>query len=289
MEIRPFLRFPNTRCSDSPFGNIDDSLYRQIILRIIQYFQITEQILDLLSGIEIDSADNLIGNIRHQEFFLKQPGLGIGAVQNREITIAAVFRPDFFRNFPRNILGFLKTGQKLTVIHQRPVSVFRPQLFLFPPLIVGDHFIRRRQNISGRTVILFQFDHFRIRKNLFKAQNILNVRAAEFVNRLIVIADHTKISVLLRQQTDKAELHGIRILVLVHHEITQTFLIRFQYLRTLRKQLHRVDQQIVKIHSIVGAELFLIFVVDIRNLSQFPVNPGILPVLLRGNHLIFCR
>src|SRR5699024_11411833 len=91
MEIRPFLRFPNTRCSDSPFGNIDDSLYRQIILRIIQYFQITEQILDLLSFIEIDSANNLIRNIRHQEFFLKQPELGIGAVQHLKITIAAVF------------------------------------------------------------------------------------------------------------------------------------------------------------------------------------------------------
>lgn len=63
-------------------------------------------------------------------------------------------------------------------------------------MIVPDHGIGSIQDIAGRTVILFQFDHLGIIKYMFKIQDVLNVRTAEFINGLIIVANHAQVTVL---------------------------------------------------------------------------------------------
>ena len=75
-----FFHTHNAGRSDSPLWNIDDAAHCQIVNGIIYRFQISEQILDFLTRIEVDAAYNLIRNIRHEKFFFKHTGLGIRSV-----------------------------------------------------------------------------------------------------------------------------------------------------------------------------------------------------------------
>ena len=82
---------------------------------------------------------------------------------------------------------------------------------------------------------------------MFKIQDVLNVRTAEFINGLVIVANHAQVTVLGCQQMDQFELYCIRILILVYHNITETLLIIFQYIFLRLEKLHRLKQQIVKI------------------------------------------
>ena len=98
-----------------------------------------------------------------------------------------------------------------------------------------------------RTVILLQFDYFRIGKYMFKIQNILNICSAELVDGLIIITYHAQIVIFAGQNADQLKLYCIGILILIYHNVAEPFLIVFQYIRTALKQFHCLHQQIVKI------------------------------------------
>ena len=77
------------------------------------------------------------------------------------------------------------------------------------------------------------------------------VRATEFVDGLIVITHHAKIVVFARQQTDQLKLRRIRILILIHHNIAETILIRGKHLFVQFEQFHSFHDQIIKIQCII--------------------------------------
>ncbi len=95
--------------------------------------------------------------------------------------------------------------------------------------IVGNDTVCGFENVAGRTVVLFQFNHGCIRIMVFKIQNITDVGAAEFVNGLVVVADNTEISLNLtlligkmRKKADELKLYRVGILVLVDKDILKT-------------------------------------------------------------------
>ena len=59
----------------------------------------------------------------------------------------------------------------------------------------------------------------------FKVQNVVDIRAAELINRLVIITDHAKVLVLACQRAHQFELRRIRILVLIHHDVAEALLI----------------------------------------------------------------
>mgnify|MGYP006956599917 CR=1 FL=1 len=62
--------------------------------------------------------------------------------------------------------------------------------------------------------------------------------SAEFVNRLIVVTYHTEIFISGCKNTYKFKLGRIGILILIHHNVTEPFLIRFQNLSAVLKQFY---------------------------------------------------
>ena len=148
---------------------------------------------------------------------------------------------------PDYIFCFFISRIELAELDHISIFVLCPESFFFSSMIVPDHGIGSIQDIAGRTVILFQFDHLGIIKYMFKIQDVLNVRTAEFINGLIIVANHAQVTVLGCQQMDQFELYCIRILILVYHDITETLLIIFQYIFLRLEKLHRLKQQIVKI------------------------------------------
>ena len=59
----------------------------------------------------------------------------------------------------------------------------------------------------------------------FKVQDIINIRTAELIDRLVIITNDTQVLILSGKNTDQFKLCRIRILLLVHHNIAEAFLI----------------------------------------------------------------
>ncbi len=248
---RIFLDPVDTRKADPALGYIDDPSDRQVVLPVIYRLQITQEILNLPPCIEVHTADDLIWDISRHELLFKHAGLGIGAVQDRMIIICTFFLFDTLSDVIHNILCLVITCIKLPEFDLAALAVRRPQGLVLPSDIIADHRIRRIQNIAGRTIVLLKLDYPCILKELFEIQNIPDVRPAEFVDRLIVVTDHAQIPVLGGQDAHQFKLYRIRILIFIHHDITETLLIMIQYIRLRLEQLYGLHQQVVKIQGII--------------------------------------
>ena len=126
-----------------------------------------------------------------------------------------------------------QTALELPQIDQVTLRILCPQAFCFSSLVIRNHFICRIQNILRGTVILLQFNDLRIREYMLKTQNIFNIRPAEFVDRLVIIADNAEIAVFCRQKAHKAELNRVGILILIDHDIAELLLIIVEHFREL--------------------------------------------------------
>ena len=59
----------------------------------------------------------------------------------------------------------------------------------------------------------------------FKVQAIINIRTADLIDSLVIITNDTQVLILSRKNTDQLKLCRLRILILVHHNIAEAFLI----------------------------------------------------------------
>ncbi|MEJ2217444.1 MAG: hypothetical protein P8099_12605 [Gemmatimonadota bacterium] len=70
-------------------------------------------------------------------------------------------------------------------------------------------------------------------------QDIADVGAAKRVDGLVVVAHHAHVAPRTSQEACHVELHGVRVLVLVHHEVVPTAPYVPAHLLVLLQQLHR--------------------------------------------------
>ena len=73
------------------------------------------------------------------------------------------------------------------------VAVLGPKGLALAPGIVFDNAVGRVEDVGGGTVVLFQADRFGPGEYLLEIEDILNGRAAEFVNGLVVVAHHADV------------------------------------------------------------------------------------------------
>ena len=181
--------------SDSPFWHIDNPAYCQIVPPVFDGTEIGKQILDLPSCIEVDASDHFIWNVGGDKALFKHTGLCVSSVQNGTFIIGSALFLDFLLNGSRNIVRLVVGIVKLTADQLLPFRILGPECLVLPAVIVADYGIGRIQDGGGGTVILLQLDYHRIRKFLFKVQDILDIGSPEFVDGLVVIPYHTQIPV----------------------------------------------------------------------------------------------
>ena len=168
------------------------------------------------------------------------------------------------------------------------LSVLCPEAFCLPPPVIPDHFICRVQYILRRAVILLELNDLRIRKDLFKIQDIFDVGPAETINALVVVAYNAEVPVLFRQKAYKTELGRIGILILIHHDVFETLPIDLQDIRMLLKELDGLHDEIVKVHGVVLFEPFRIFFIEVGDKVPIEVSAGHFRVLIGRDQFIFC-
>ena len=105
---------------------------------------------------------------------------------------------------------------------------------------------------------------------------------------LVIITDNTEISIFSGKHTHKFKLHCICILILIHHDIAESFLICSQNVFILFKKLDSFKYQIIKIKCIIRFEHFLIFTVNTGNSFCIIIVACIYLHFVRSDKLVFC-
>ena len=105
--------------------------------------------------------------------------------------------------------------------------------------VLGDEMRSGGENMGGRAIIALQPDHFGAGEILLETQDIVDVRAAPAIDRLVVVADAADVlprvgAAALGEQAQPEILHGIGVLVLVHQDIFEALLVFAQHIRDFR-------------------------------------------------------
>ena len=118
------------------------------------------------------------------------------------------------------------------------------------PLVLFYQTVGCRNDCLGGAVVLFQFKDLRARIYFCEIQYVVNIRSPERINALCIITHHTDVPVLLGQLEHDTVLGEVRVLILVHQDVTELRLITGKHIRMIAEKQESVEQQIIEIHCI---------------------------------------
>ena len=258
---RPTAQILHRLAAQAPGRGADRPGQVPFIRRVVQDVEIRQQILDFPPLVKADAADNAILHPGPQTGFLQSPRLGVHPIHHR----AAAGRnplPLQLPYLPNHKGRFLLRGIGFVNDHFPAGRVLRSQILIQPPIVMGNQVDRGLQDSLGRAVILFQGNSAAVRVILLKTHNVPQVGIAPGIDGLIRVAHHAQVLLRPGQQFSQPILGYIGILKLIHHQIPIAALIILPDAGIFPQQLHRPQQQIVKIHRIIARQQFLIVPID---------------------------
>src|SRR5215218_267453 len=151
--------------------------------------QVGERVLDLGPLVEARAADHLVRDAVPHEHVLEHPALGIRPVEDRHVVARAalVHEPLDLRHDEAG-LGVLVL--ELANVRRIALAQVAPERLRLTRAVVRDHAVGGVQDRLRRAVVLLELDHFGVRKVPFELEDVANVRAAEGVDALVVVANH---------------------------------------------------------------------------------------------------
>ena len=243
-----------------PFRQIHDPPERQVVLQD-DHAQIAQRVFDLRPGEELDPAVDPVGDLRFQQRLFQRTGHVMRPVEQRHLPVGDLLLVLFFdlgddpRRFLVRVHG--KMEHHRTAVRQR-----RGQVFSDPVPVFSDQRIRRRQDLRRGTVVLQHHDRLHIREMLVEVQQILDVRAAPGVDRLVRITHDEQVFVIAAQHFHQLILKRVDILEFVDHDIFQP-LLPFQPDRLIPcKNIQRKFDQVVVIQR---ETFFLLIQIAVEN------------------------
>ena len=207
--------------ADTAAGKIHDTYQRFVIERIGHQPKIRQHVLDFLTIVEFESAENFKRNRVGGEFLLERTGERVHAHQHGEIGIRVSLAHEI-ADRAGDEKAFVTFFFRLVYAHLFALFFIRPERFLLSSAVIADRFVRHGENIFRRAIVPLQFEYLRRRERFLEIEYIFYFRAAPAVNGLIVVAHGEKITVHGGKKAHDLELHFVRILKLVHHDIAET-------------------------------------------------------------------
>ena len=121
--------------------------------------------------------------------------------------------------------------------------------------VAGDAGVGQNQDFRDTAVICFQLELPGVRITFRKSEDISIVRSAPGINALKIIAHDHEVAVPGRQQVNQVGLNQVGILIFIHHDVEELFLIFCEHFPLLLKKLKTIHEQVVKIHCVQPAFL----------------------------------
>src|SRR5204862_118809 len=150
--------------------------------------QICERVADFGALIEAKTPDDAIGDAGRDEAVFEFARLVLRAHQNGDVVegLANPLRAFDFLADAARFLGAVPHAQHLDLLARVELG---PELLAEATAIVGDHARGGAEDVRGGAVILLQPDDLGAGELLLELQDILDLRAAPRIDRLVVIAD----------------------------------------------------------------------------------------------------
>ena len=174
--------------------HIDDALEGQIVGRLRDHAQIGQRIADFGALVEPRTADDAIAETKLDEAFFEFAHLERGAHQNGDlvermvlsfVARGALHLLDLFADRARFFLAIPGAGD----LHLLAIDVLGAQGLAEAAFIVRDQRARRCQNMSGAAIIAFESYDLRAGEVVVETQDVIDLRAAPAIDRLVVVAD----------------------------------------------------------------------------------------------------
>ena len=110
------------------------------------------------------------------------------------------------------------------------------------------------QDAAGAAVVLLEADGARVFVLLFEIEDVLDRRAAELVDALVIVPDDADVAPAIGKQGRELILEIVRVLILVDEHIAEAALPMLAHVRMLIEQAHGVVDQVVKVHRPGGKQ-----------------------------------
>ena len=97
---------------------------------------------------------------------------------------------------------------------------------------------------------------------LLEIKDVRQVGTTPRIDGLVVVAHDHDVAMLSREQLSERVLSVVGVLILVHQQVAEPILIDLEHLFMVLKQEIRIEEQVVEIERIEGAQTFLQHFVD---------------------------
>ncbi len=244
-------------------GHVDDAPPADLVVGVDQHPQVGEDVLDLLAVVELGAAHHLVGDLAADHGLLEGPALGVGPVEDGDVTPPQALVAAQADDLVGHPLG-------LVVLVLGPVAddlvagaLVGPERLRLPGDVVGDDGVGGVEDGLGRAEVLVEGDGGGVRKGLLEVEDVRDVGAPESVDRLVAVPHHHDVAVAAGQLDGQRVLHGVGVLVLVDQDVGEAVAVVLEDVGVLVEEADGVQQQVVEVHGVGRQHAPLVEVEDV--------------------------
>ncbi len=174
--------------AEAALGHIDDALEGEIVGRRVDHAQVSQRVADFGALVEARAADHAIGQAEGDEAVLELAHLERGPHQDRdvvELVAGALQLLDLLADGAGFLFGIPGAGDGDLFA----VDVFGAQRLAEPAFIMRDQMRGGGEDVAGGAVIALEPNDLGAGKIVVEAQDVVDLRAAPAIDRLVVVAD----------------------------------------------------------------------------------------------------
>ena len=221
--------------ADAAPRQVDDTLEGEVVVGLEDDPEISDGVTDFAALIETRATDDPIGQAQGDEPFLEFAELEPGPHEDGDLAQRVALALQGLDLFTGHA-GFLFAVPDPAQHHLGTRLFARPQGLAEPPLVMCDKPRGGAQNMRGGAVILFQPHHLGAGVVLLETQDVADFGPAPAVDGLVVVAHATDVVMAPRQKAKPQILGHVGILVFVHEDIAEAFLIVGEHVSVFGKQ-----------------------------------------------------
>ena len=174
--------------AEAALRHIDDALEGEIVGRRVDDAQISQRVADFGALVEARTADHAIGQAERDEAVFELAHLERGAHQDRDL-VELLARALQLLDLLADAAGFLFRIPGAGDGDLLAVDVLGAQRLAEPAFIVRDQMRGGGEDVAGRAVVALEADDLGAGKVVLEAQDVVDLRAAPAIDRLVVVAD----------------------------------------------------------------------------------------------------
>ena len=245
--------------SDAAHGGVADAshgvvhhAFESLVVAGVDYeADVGQHVLYLLVVVERAALVDAIGDAATPQRGLHRGRLVVGAVEHHHLVPAVARLAYAVAHGVGHCVGLLAVGVALHDADLVARVAVGEALLVHAARVALDHRVGGVDYGAGRTVVLLQLEHLRRGIVVAEREYVFDLRAAERVDALGVVAHHAHPRMKLREAADDDVLRIVGVLVLVDQDVLEQLLIAGQHVGAVAQQEIGLQQQVVEIHRAV--------------------------------------